>query len=294
MVKAAALQASPPFEGDKGQTDSGLPAVGIIPWGAHFCVFYETNQDLLHVLARYFSAGLSANEFCLWLISPYQFPSISEGTKALAQVLPGLAQHLKHGRIEIFSNTKWFAGNKRPSMEKAVARFHKRIAQAQRRGFAGSRVIGTSAWVRALVGSVRFLNFERKMDVVFARQQAVGLCTFPLRLSNADEIFDAARAHEFALVVRNGEVERLKIDNIGAARKEALRSRDLEHLSFRQRQILQHISEGLNTKQIAALLDISIKTVEAHRLQLMRRLKIDNVPGLVRFAIRTGLVSAAA
>jgi DNA-binding CsgD family transcriptional regulator len=39
------------------------------------------------------------------------------------------------------------------------------------------------------------------------------------------------------------------------------------------------------------LLRISVKTVEAHRLQLMRRLKIDNIPGLVRFAIRTGLVS---
>jgi DNA-binding CsgD family transcriptional regulator len=42
------------------------------------------------------------------------------------------------------------------------------------------------------------------------------------------------------------------------------------------------------------MLGISVKTVEAHRLQLMRRLKIDNVPGLVRFAIRTGLVSAEA
>jgi len=54
---------------------------------------------------------------------------------------------------------------------------------------------------------------------------------------------------------------------------------------------LQRIAEGETTKKIAALLGISVKTVEAHRLQLMRRLKIDNIPGLVRFAIRTGLVS---
>ena len=39
-------------------------------------------------------------------------------------------------------------------------------------------------------------------------------------------------------------------------------------------------------------MEISVKTVESHRLQLMRRLGIDNVPGLVRFAISTGLVSA--
>lgn len=51
------------------------------------------------------------------------------------------------------------------------------------------------------------------------------------------------------------------------------------------------IAEGNNTKQIAGTLGISIKTVEAHRLQLMDRLAIHDVPGLVRYAIRTGLVS---
>jgi DNA-binding NarL/FixJ family response regulator len=66
----------------------------------------------------------------------------------------------------------------------------------------------------------------------------------------------------------------------------------LEQLTSRQREILQLIGEGKNTKQIAFALKISVKTVESHRLQLMERLRIHDVPGLVRFAIRTGLVSA--
>ena len=66
----------------------------------------------------------------------------------------------------------------------------------------------------------------------------------------------------------------------------------LEQLSSRQREILQLIAEGKNAKAIAADLDISIKTVESHRLQLMDRLNIHDVPGLVRYAIRNGLVSA--
>jgi len=68
----------------------------------------------------------------------------------------------------------------------------------------------------------------------------------------------------------------------------------LEQLTSRQREILQLIGEGKNTKEIASNLEISVKTVEAHRLQLMERLRIHDVPGLVRFAIRTGLVSAEA
>ena len=66
----------------------------------------------------------------------------------------------------------------------------------------------------------------------------------------------------------------------------------LEQLTSRQREILQSIAEGKNAKEIAAQLDISIKTVESHRLQLMDRLNIHDIPGLVRYAIRNGLVSA--
>ena len=60
----------------------------------------------------------------------------------------------------------------------------------------------------------------------------------------------------------------------------------LEQLTSRQREILQMIAEGKNTKEIASTLEISVKTVEAHRLQLMARLDIHDVPGLVRYAVR--------
>jgi DNA-binding CsgD family transcriptional regulator len=62
-------------------------------------------------------------------------------------------------------------------------------------------------------------------------------------------------------------------------------------LTPRQREILQLVAERHSTKDIAGILSISIKTVETHRAQLMERLDIHDVPGLVRFAIRAGLVS---
>ncbi|WP_346837444.1 response regulator transcription factor [Microbulbifer sp. SAOS-129_SWC] len=66
----------------------------------------------------------------------------------------------------------------------------------------------------------------------------------------------------------------------------------LEILTPRQRQILQLIAEGHGPREIAAELNVSVKTVEAHRAQLMERLGIHHVPGLVRFAIRVGLISS--
>jgi DNA-binding NarL/FixJ family response regulator len=64
-------------------------------------------------------------------------------------------------------------------------------------------------------------------------------------------------------------------------------------LTPRQREILQLISEGKSSKEVAQLLDISLKTVESHRSQIMDRLNIHDLAGLVRYAVRTGLVNPA-
>ena len=61
-------------------------------------------------------------------------------------------------------------------------------------------------------------------------------------------------------------------------------------LTDREREVLQLIAEGLSSKEIAAMLGVSLKTIDSHRSNLMEKLDIHKVSGLVRFAIRTGLV----
>ncbi len=70
-----------------------------------------------------------------------------------------------------------------------------------------------------------------------------------------------------------------------------LRGSALEALTSRQREILQLIAEGRSTKEIAQALNVSVKTVETHRSDLMERLNIHDVPGLVKFAIRAGVIT---
>ena len=65
----------------------------------------------------------------------------------------------------------------------------------------------------------------------------------------------------------------------------------LQTLTLRQREILQLLAEGRSAKEVAFALKLSVKTVESHRRQIMDRLQIFDLAGLVRFAIRAGLVS---
>ena len=73
----------------------------------------------------------------------------------------------------------------------------------------------------------------------------------------------------------------------------ALSSRD-NSLTLRQREVLTLIADGATSKQVATRLGISVKTVESHRTAMMRSLDIHNLAGLVRYAVRVGLVSPTA
>ncbi len=63
-----------------------------------------------------------------------------------------------------------------------------------------------------------------------------------------------------------------------------------EPLTSRQREVLQLIAEGFSTREIAERLSLSVKTVETHRAQIMDRLRIRDVAGLTRYAIRAGII----
>jgi ligand-binding sensor domain-containing protein/DNA-binding CsgD family transcriptional regulator len=90
---------------------------------------------------------------------------------------------------------------------------------------------------------------------------------------------------------RSREIQRLSEKREQALEQKLGSEAELAVLTPRQKEILQLIAEGYSTREIADLLGVSIKTVEAHRANLMDRLDIRDVPGLVRLAIRSGLVS---
>ena len=64
----------------------------------------------------------------------------------------------------------------------------------------------------------------------------------------------------------------------------------VKQLTPRQREVLQLIAEGRSTKEIAGILDISVNTVKTHRLKLMEKLGVHEITGVVRYAVKFGLI----
>ncbi|MDK2743319.1 MAG: response regulator transcription factor [Nitrospira sp.] len=118
-----------------------------------------------------------------------------------------------------------------------------------------------------------------------------------LQVGASGYLLKGAELAELELAIRTvGKGERYLTPAVAKYAIEAYRGKSegpsgpLAKLSMRQREILQLIAEGRTTKEIANYLNLSVKTVETHRSQLMERLEIHDVPGLVRFAIRVGLI----
>src|SRR4029077_8616100 len=86
--------------------ETGIRVMGEVPWGAHICIFYETDADLLDTAAAYFAAGLANNEFCVWAISDPITPA--NARDSLSQAIPDLDRQLAGGRLAILPGSEWY------------------------------------------------------------------------------------------------------------------------------------------------------------------------------------------
>jgi DNA-binding NarL/FixJ family response regulator len=120
------------------------------------------------------------------------------------------------------------------------------------------------------------------------RAVRAGVAGYVLKNADPVELELAIRAAVKGEIYLSPAVSKSLIDDYSRRLAEEKTLED--RLTARQREVLQLIAEGQNTKDIASRLNVSIKTVETHRKQLMERLDIHDVPGLVRYAIRAGII----
>lgn len=115
-----------------------------------------------------------------------------------------------------------------------------------------------------------------------------------LKDSAVDELVDAMRAlREGRPFLSRKLADVLLTDMMREQPKDAASPRATAEtlpLTPRQREVLQRIAEGRTTREIARELHLSVKTVETHRAEIMRRLDIRDVPGLTRYAVRAGMI----
>ncbi|MEY2505320.1 MAG: two-component system, sensor histidine kinase PdtaS, partial [Verrucomicrobiota bacterium] len=202
---------------------TGIRTIGEVPWGTHFCCFYETKQDLLETLVLYFKEGIESKEFCVWVIS--QILSVEEAKHALGQAVPDLDRHLAEGTLEIHSHQEWYLRDGRWDSQRVLQSWREKLNQGSGNGYAGFRAAGDGGWIQS-DNWMAFCEYEKQVNAMIANQRSVILCTYPLTTSSGDQVFDVAHIHHMAVARRHGSWEMVETPELKHAKAEIKRLND--------------------------------------------------------------------
>lgn len=138
---------------------------------------------------------------------------------------------------------------------------------------------------------ILILSAHANEEYVYQALRA-GASGYLLKDDDRSEFTRALRATERGDTYLSPTLREVAVDELlEQAREEGPAATPLDLLTPRQREVLQLMAEGNTTREIAEKLDVSPKTVETHRRDIRERLEIQDLAGLVKFAIRTGLVT---
>jgi DNA-binding NarL/FixJ family response regulator len=153
----------------------------------------------------------------------------------------------------------------------------------------GANGLVTTARITEQFPGVRVIMLSMHVNDLYVSQALqAGALGYILKNASFTELEQAVRTVARGEAYLSPPVSRhLAMDYIRRARGEPS---SLEQLTPRQREVLKLIAEGRTTQQMADTLHVSVKTIESHRAQLMERLEIYDIAGLVRYAIHMGLV----
>jgi MEDS: MEthanogen/methylotroph, DcmR Sensory domain/His Kinase A (phospho-acceptor) domain len=226
---------------------TGIDVVGDMPWGTHFCLFYETKEDLLDTLIPYCKAGLESGEFCLWIVADPL--TVEEAADALKEAVPGFSRHLADSSIEVVSARDWYLSGGTFDLKRVTAGWLEKLARASARGYAGVRVTGDTAWLQKKDWK-HFCEYEEGLNEAVANQRLAVLCTYPLAACGAMEILDVVRTHQFAVAKRHRSWDVIETAGLKQAKAEIKRLNDeLEQRVLERTSQLMAASEALREAQ---------------------------------------------
>jgi PAS domain-containing protein len=180
---------------------TGVDVVGDIAWGTHFCLFYETTEDLLETLVAYCKAGLENQEFCLWVVA--EPLAVEDARRALKRAVPDFGRYLADQSIEIVAARHWYFQDGTFDLNRVIGGWNEKLLRASSRGYSGVRVTGDTAWLEKRDWK-DFCEYEESLNQAVANQRLAVLCTYPLAACGAAEILDVVRTHQFAVTKRRG------------------------------------------------------------------------------------------
>jgi len=227
---------------------TGIEVAGdMVSWGAHFCLFYETKEDLLDTSISFCKSGLEREEYCLWIVA--EPLTLEEAAHALKKAVPELDRYLADSRVELVSARDWFLPDGTFDSKRVTQACFEKLGRVAARGYPGIRVTGDTTWLTKKDWN-HYCEIEESINEVIGSQRLSVLCAFPLEKCGPLEILDTVRNHQFALAKRYGNWDVIESAELKQAKGELKRlNEELEERVVERTNQLRQASEALREAQ---------------------------------------------
>jgi len=182
--------------------ETGITALGRVPWGTHICLFYQSKTDLLNLLPPYFKAGLEMGELCIWVTS--EFLSAGEVENTMRKSMPDFDAYLERGQIEILPHSQWYLSGGNFDMQRVLRGWTAKLNQALMEGYAGIRVTGDTAWLGRKMWK-NFANYEHEINEAIWQYRMIVVCSYCLDKCGTRDLIDVVNNHQLGLIKDDGE-----------------------------------------------------------------------------------------
>ncbi len=210
----------------KSLRKTGLEVLGERPWGTHFCVFYESDDDLVQMLVPYFATGLKNRELCFWVLADSLTEDDARG--ALNRGIDSADRQLIDRNIEFLRSEECYLKEGVFNLDRVTAEWGNRLDHALAAGYEGIRVSGYAGWLQTREWP-EFWKYEGSLNLSIVNLPMIVLCTYPLRGSSGSDILDVAHTHQCSISRRSGNWEIIETAALKEAKEEIARlNEDLE------------------------------------------------------------------
>jgi len=183
-------------------TGKNIQSICKAHWGAHYCLLYNSKDDLISLLTQYFKHGLENNEFCIWVASDNAVRE--KARQALSEATPYIDDYQKKGQIEFANSREWYLKDGSFQSDLIFKRWYDRLGNSISHGYKGMRVTGDVGWFDEVAWQ-GVVDYEVHLNDVIPHERLVAICSYPLEKLTVSKLIDIMRSHELAIVKNNGE-----------------------------------------------------------------------------------------
>jgi signal transduction histidine kinase len=196
---------------------TGLDVLGDRPWGSHFCLFFDTKEDLLEMLVPYFKTGLANKEFCFWVLADPL--TEDDARRALTRAIPSSDRYLVDKHMEFIPGEECYLNGGAFNLDRVTTEWGERLDRALSAGYDGIRVTGSTGWLETREWP-DFWKYEALLNESIVDQPMTVLCTYPLIGSCGCDVLDVAHTHQSAIAKRSGNWEVIETAGLKHAKEE--------------------------------------------------------------------------